>query len=328
MGRITNNVKETIDMVSKANPGYSKPYIFASMARNMSKYNLTFVDYRKGNFINMTKEEKKDFLPLCEYQALLDYLDNPKYTEVFVDKILFNKVFRDYVKRDFIDLRVSTLDEFKKFVKGKKVFFAKPHNLSGGKGVEKITNKNLDLDEVYQQLLDNKQFLVEEAIIQHNKLDDIYAKSVNNVRIVTLLKDKEVNIIAMCLRMGYDDKEELVSSEDLYCTLNESGKILTDGCNDYLTTFEKHPISGFKFKGSKIPYMKEAIELVKKAALEVPEVRYVGWDVGIAEDGPVIIEGNFYPSFGLHQYYLTNEDYWLKKKVKNILGNEFDKIDL
>ena len=40
---------------------------------------------------------------------------------------------------------------------------------------------------------------------------------------------------------------------------------------------------------------REAVELVKKAAEVVPQVGYVGWDVGISENGPVIIEGNSFP---------------------------------
>ena len=42
----------------------------------------------------------------------------------------------------------------------------------------------------------------------------------------------------------------------------------------------------------KIPLFDDAIELVKKAALVIPEIRQIGWDVCISENGPAIIEGN------------------------------------
>ena len=35
--------------------------------------------------------------------------------------------------------------------------------------------------------------------------------------------------------------------------------------------------------------------MVKKASKIIPEVKYIGWDVAITPDGPVIIEGNCYP---------------------------------
>ena len=43
------------------------------------------------------------------------------------------------------------------------------------------------------------------------------------------------------------------------------------------------------------------MELVKKAALEIPQVKYVGWDVFIGPNGPGIIEGNDYPGYDFWQ---------------------------
>ena len=60
-----------------------------------------------------------------------------------------------------------------------------------------------------------------------------------------------------------------------------------------------------------------------KAALEVPEVRYVGWDIAITKDGPVIMEGNEYPSYGLVQYYLFNDEHeGHLAQISKILGEE------
>ena len=47
-----------------------------------------------------------------------------------------------------------------------------------------------------------------------------------------------------------------------------------------------------KFDTVKVPYVKEAFDMALEAALVVPELRYVGWDIAITEDGPVFIEGN------------------------------------
>ncbi|UKI58318.1 MAG: hypothetical protein L6V81_02530 [Clostridium sp.] len=69
---------------------------------------------------------------------MLKYLNDEDYIAVMRDKILFNKVFREYIKRDFLDLRVATPDDLKKFIKGKKHVFAKPPKDFGGHGIEKI----------------------------------------------------------------------------------------------------------------------------------------------------------------------------------------------
>ena len=72
--------------------------------------------------------------------------------------------------------------------------------------------------------------------------------------------------------------------------------------------------------------MKEMLDMARKAAREIPEVRFVGWDFTITEKGPLIIEGNFFPSYGLHQYYLLNKDYYFKEKLQSILNDEYKKI--
>ncbi len=60
-------------------------------------------------------------------------------------------------------------------------------------------------------------------------------------------------------------------------------------------------MTGIKFEGFKLPYTEEIKALVKKAALVLPDFRYVGWDVCITPDGPLIVEGNDYPGYDFPQ---------------------------
>jgi hypothetical protein len=55
---------------------------------------------------------------------------------------------------------------------------------------------------------------------------------------------------------------------------------------------KEHPVTGVNFEGFSIPMLEEAKELVLKAAGLMPGLRLVGWDVGISEEGPVLVEGN------------------------------------
>jgi len=61
--------------------------------------------------------------------------------------------------------------------------------------------------------------------------------------------------------------------------------------NDYPV----HPITGSTIVGFQVPFFKEAVKMVKEASTVVSEVAYVGWDVAVSPDGPVIIEGNCFP---------------------------------
>jgi hypothetical protein len=53
-----------------------------------------------------------------------------------------------------------------------------------------------------------------------------------------------------------------------------------------------HPATGVRFAGFELPYWREALDLVERAARAMLPMRTIGWDVGITDAGPVLIEGN------------------------------------
>ena len=58
-------------------------------------------------------------------------------------------------------------------------------------------------------------------------------------------------------------------------------------------------------------------------------MRYIGWDVAFSEKGPVIVEGNEYPGYGLIQHYkLKNSKTGHLKEIEDVLGEELKKIKL
>lgn len=300
-----------------------KAKVYFDFFLNAATRGIGYVDYLKGNYINLSNEEKKEFLTKRNYVRLVKYLNKRGYQMIFHDKIVFNRIFKDYIGRDFIDIREVGYKGFKKFVTGKENVFAKKHNSFGGDGVKKVNLTGEDLKVLFNQLYNNKQYLIEDTLIQDEYLDWINPKAVNNVRLVTLLKDGEAYVVFKTLRINAGG-EEVISCHDIYMTLDDEGNVLGNVVDDECNIYKKHPVTGFKFKGAKIPHMDKALELVKSAAKLVPEMRWIGWDVAITEDGAAIIEGNNYPSFGLHQFYLLNdgEEIGKYKRIKEILKDE------
>ena len=43
------------------------------------------------------------------------------------------------------------------------------------------------------------------------------------------------------------------------------------------------------------------MNMVCEAALEIPQIGYMGWDIAFTPNGPVLVEGNEYPGNGLLQ---------------------------
>ena len=68
-----------------------------------------------------------------------------------------------------------------------------------------------------------------------------------------------------------------------------------------VNVFEYHPYTKVKIKGFKVPYFKEAIDLVIEASKKIPQIKYVGFDIAISDKGPVIIEGNECPGYDIYQ---------------------------
>ena len=309
----------------------SVSYVKRDMIKNFLKHRIGYTDYFKGNYINLSEKRKKDFVTSRNFINILEYLNPEEYRIVMLNKLIFNKIFKDYLKREFLDVRVSTEEEIKKFLKNKKNVFAKPITNFGGHGIKKVKVSDIkDINKFKKELLDNKQYLLEEEIIQHKLLNEINPYCVASLRIATLYKDGEVYAFDNVIRIGLDDNPAL-ACRDGNQRFDNDGIPQSRFWDDDGNTYDEHPLTGYKIANlKKLPYTKEAVEMVKEAATLVPELRYIGWDVAITDNGPLIIEGNEYPSYGPVQNYMLNSaNEGHLKQIKDIIGEEeFSKIKL
>jgi len=182
---------------------------------------------------------------------------------------------------------------------------------------------------LYNELLEKQQFLVEDAIIQSRDLNEINPNVVNSFRIVTLYKDGEVTILNNALRINQDDSDVIGCTNDLYFSLGEDGKIDSNVIDDYGTIYDSHPLTKKKFKDVQIKGVKEAFDKSIELARKIPQVRYIGWDFAFTEDGPVLVEGNEYPGYGLFQFYkLKNKRTGHLEEIAQVLKDEMSQIKL
>ena len=78
------------------------------------------------------------------------------------------------------------------------------------------------------------------------------------------------------------------------------------GClvgNGFDKKVNESPVSptGVVFDGYPIPYWDEVVEMVCEAALVNQGVKLIGWDVALAQDGPLLIEANRGPGWDVTQ---------------------------
>lgn len=312
------------------NTGKSKLYIYMDMLRNFLTRGTGYTDYFRCNFIELSAKEKDTFATAKKFYRLLAYLNNEEYTAVLSDKLIFNEIFRDCLGRAFINLRTASAEDLRRFLADKITVFAKETHGEGGHGITKLKVADIkDVDQLYRELVEKDQLLVEDAIIQHEDLNVINPYVVNSFRVITLYKDGKAHMIANALRINQDDAEVIGCTNDLYFSLGEDGRINSNVVDDYGQVYDTHPMTGMKFSEVQIHGVKEAFEMCERVHQRIPQIRYIGWDVAFSVNGPVLVEGNEYPGYGLVQHYaLKGKRTGHLKEVADVLGDEYQKIKL
>ena len=305
-GRIKNmNFKRmfsTIDEIHELS-GKSKIYLFFDIINCALRYQSGYVDYLLFEMWRLNKDERKTVLTRGKNNVFVKYYNNPSYNHIFLNKNEFNEKFKKNLNREYIILNGNNKDEFNKFLKGKKVIFCKPTSGTHGDSMEKIVISEFKGD-LYDYLYNKNLILVEEVVIQCEEMNKLYPYAINTVRIITVHKyDGEVLVVAAYQRIGnHGYIVDNYNGGGMVVPINEkTGIIEYPAVDKRKQIYYKHPMTDTPIVGFKVPKFSSAVNLAKKAAKVIDEIRYVGWDIAITDKGPVIIEGNEYPGHDIYQ---------------------------
>lgn len=157
-----------------------------------------------------------------------------------------------------------------------------------------VAGEPVSLDELRRRL--SGRFLFQQRIEQHPLMSQLNASCVNTMRLISFCSDGQATVLHGVLRIGVPPSNVdnwaaggLIVSIDL-----ASGELRGDG-------FFKpgaggrtavHPATGVRFDGFVLPHFAQAMSIVKRLHEYLPHIYSIGWDVAIATDGPVIVEGN------------------------------------
>lgn len=284
----------------------SRPRIFMDMLWCALRYGIGYLEYQVYGFAHIHGERRKTFMTMNDNLNLVRQVNEKEYDIYFTDKARFNETFHEYLGRDWLDLRVSSPADMNAFLMRHDVAFAKTADGFGGIGVERIvTRDSPDGEALYETLKKRGQVIVEEAICQHPEMNRLCAASINTLRIVTLKIGGEVHLMYCLVRIGNGKTcVDNISSGGMYCPVSDDGVITKPGfCDKAGEYYERHPQTGTAFVGFQIPCYDDAVRMVRKAALVVPQIGYVGWDVAITPKGPLLVEGNTIPGYDMCQNY-------------------------
>ena len=275
------------------------------------KYMAGYVDYEVFCFYYLNKAQRETMITRGINNRFVQTLNDKNYTDLLDNKLMFNEKFNKFLKRDWLDLNKASYEEFETYAKTKKSFIAKPVDLACGRNIIKVViEDNTNLKELYDSLIENKQLLLEDYIIQHPEMAKIYPTAVNTLRIVSVTKDGNTHIMFRSIRMGNSGNVvDNFNHGGLFTTIEPDGTIVKPAVDKKGNIYESHPYTNTKLIGFKIPMFEEALDYVKEMCKEIPQVGYVGWDIAITENGPLVVEANPFPGHDIYQSKIhMNED--------------------
>lgn len=285
--------------------GKSHLFLLRDMQKCAVNYGAGYMDYDLFEMYNLTDAQRDTYLTRGRNNALIRKYNNPEFVHVFNNKDEFNEKFDAFLNRDWVLVKEENREAVLEFLAKHPRFIAKPVDGCCGKGVEIYDTADFGGGEqMLAYLLQQEQAVeLEELIIQNEEVAAVYPDAINTVRTVSITKDGVAHIICTYFRIGNGGRHvDNFNSGGMVAPVDEKTGIVKDRAIDkQKNLYANHPQTGSAIKGFRFPQWEQAMEMVKQAAVMVPEMGYVGWDVAFSVNGPVLVEGNNFPGHDIYQ---------------------------
>ena len=223
-------------------------------------------------------------------------------TDILDDKTKFDPVFKEFLGRKFWVNRDTSIEEFREFVDGLDAVFCKPINLLGGHGSYRYDVTD-DIEGMYEYFMNEPKMLIEEVPKQHHLISAIYPNCIDSMRVTTILDNDKFYPFATWIKFGGNGSvmDGRIGGGCFAAVDPKTGIVCTKAIDRDNVRHANHYDTGAQILGFQIPYWDQVLELCERALRHVDGLNFVGWDVAVTEDGPIIIEGNSKPALGDHQ---------------------------
>lgn len=141
-------------------------------------------------------------------------------------------------------------------------------------------------------------YVIEHAIRQHDVIARLNPTSVNTIRIWVLTGSEGPKVAGAFLRVGRAGSVvDNTSQGGLSCAIDlDTGRIrMVLGQPPERTQHVVHPDSGVQMVDVEIPFWEQCVSLAERALSVLPGATFVGMDIALGTDGPLIVEYNVEP---------------------------------
>lgn len=296
-------------------------FVLIDMIINYLIYDVFPQEYFHYGYFKKTSADKRTYFTTKLYvRRRTELSDTKAEIEFFENKYNFANKFSSYYGRRYMKFdEATTFDDFLSFANSVNRFVYKPLTSCEGRGIKSYSVQDyISKEALYDDVRKRGGVaLLDEWITQAEELSEIYPKGVNCIRVYTFIHDEIFEFIDAKFTVGLgSDIVNATLDNSIFCLVDvDTGIVTSDLCDYDLNVYSEHPITHWKPKGFQIPMWSEILDLCKKAAQVVPNVAYVGWDVALTKNGPVLIEGNHCGGCGGNQFcVLRKEKTGLKEK--------------
>lgn len=315
---ICQSMQINVNKVSKKYGGI-RIVIFADMIFSMIRYSASPSNYYYFGFAKLDHNQRKTYVTHQISEQIQRKYNSDKYQIVFYDKMIFSRVFSDFYGRKCMATETMSRNDFITFTDDRSKFIYKPLEGGQGKGIQVFEKNASNFTKAYDELK-GSHGIIEEWIQQHPKMQELYPDAVNIIRVQTILADNECHFLGATLTIGNKSKIANASANSIFALVDvKSGRVNTNGCDYNDNIYICHPETGIHFQGFLIPMWEQVIEMLRKAAIRVPEIGYVGWDIAITETGPILIEGNNDGGYIAYQLFELSNGHGMKDLYQKFL---------
>ena len=287
--------------IEKFAGGVSNSLLTKDLKKSYLQCKASPEEYFLLNLAQADKKKRKSFVTdKFMYMTLGRIVGRKKHDEEIENKWGFYQLAKDFFKRDAVMVQTSAdWEEFRTVALKANHLICKPNDKALGSGIFAAdVETEDDAIKLFECLLTKGgTWIIEEKIVQDDRMAQWNESSVNSVRVLSFLNADGFFIITPFLRTGRcGSVVDNAGAGGVFANVDyKTGIVESDGIDEKGQYYTVHPDSKVKFKGWHIPQWDDLMKTVENIHKTVMSGHpYIGWDFALSkEKGWCVIEANW-----------------------------------
>ena len=328
LGRSIEHLRRSAGAVS-ARTGRSALAVAVDMLWCMARYGASPGNYMTFGWAD-SECQRETYMTYRHNQRLMRNLNGSGEVRVLDDKGAFAIAFAPLLGREVLLLDEASEHDVRRFIADNGRVVWKRRKSAQGRRVVLMDASKSGLEEIAGYVMANRSgALLEERVVQHAQVSHSFGEGLAPIRVVSA-RARDGGVRLLFAAITFDSPA--VRNGDRVGVVNyhtggvmapvdiETGRVSGPAVDKAGGAFEVHPSSGVAFDGFVLPCWRQVRVLALSAAGMCTVAGYVGWDIGLADAGPCLIEGNTDPgTYGMVQSVVRGRRAGIREAIRDLL---------